>query len=89
MFFTRQTNRGQKWLPDGLNCLCYLAGSSKSHHDFNFLQLFAIPHQADVKNSVGLTFHGISTLKKHTRGTTANFSQARPNILPHFLTSCF
>ena len=62
VFFQGRSTQGKKWLPNGLNWLSYLAGSSKSHYDFNFLQLFAIPHQADMKTSLGHIFHGISTL---------------------------
>ena len=40
-------------LPDGLNWLCYFAGSSKSHHEnSNFSIFFEFPHQVDMKNVV-------------------------------------
>ena len=45
-------------LPDGLNWLCYFAGSSKSHHEnpisFIFLES---PHQVDMKNVVKYSKH--------------------------------
>jgi hypothetical protein len=45
-------------LPDGLNWLCYFAGSSKSHREnlisFIFLES---PHQVDMKNLVKSSKH--------------------------------
>ena len=38
-------------LPDGLNWLCYFAGSSKSHRENSISSLFLeSPHQVDMKN---------------------------------------
>ena len=40
-------------LPDGLNWLCYFAGSSKSHHENSVSCIFLeSPHQVDMKNVV-------------------------------------
>ena len=40
-------------LPDGLNWLCYFAGSSKSHRENSIFFIFLeSPHQVDMKNVV-------------------------------------
>ena len=40
-------------LPDGLNWLCYFAGSSKSHRENSIsCILLESPHQVDMKNFV-------------------------------------
>ena len=51
--FEGRPRQVKNMLPDGLNWLCYFAGSSKSHCEnlisFIFLES---PHQADVKNVI-------------------------------------
>ena len=51
--FEGRLRQDKNMLPDGLNWLCYFAGSSKSHHEnsssFIFLES---PHQVDMKNVV-------------------------------------
>ena len=58
-------------LLDGLNWLCYFAGSSKSHREnsisFTFLES---PHQVDMKNVVKSSKHFFgyfNTLETHTK----------------------
>ena len=62
--------QGKKVLLDGVDWLCYLAGSSKKpSRVFNILHIFAIPssgwHEKLLPN-VGNTFCGILSLYKHT-----------------------
>ena len=49
--FEGRPRQGKNVLPDGLNWLCYLAGSSKSHREnsISFI-FFESPHQVDMKN---------------------------------------
>ena len=54
--------------PDGLNWLCYLAGSSKSHLGFFFLHFFEkTPHQLGIKEIVkcwkGFLWYRVPDLK--------------------------
>ena len=45
--------QGKKLLPDWLDWLSYLAGSSKSHHEISISYIFLqSPHQVDMKNVV-------------------------------------
>ena len=45
-------------LPDGLNWLCYFAGSSKGHQENSISFLFLkSPHQVDMKNVVKSSKH--------------------------------
>ena len=66
--FEGRLRQGKNVLPDGLNWLCYFAGSLKSHCEnlisFIFLES---PHQLDMKNVVkSSTFLGIfNTLETH------------------------
>ena len=41
--FEGRPRQGKNVLPDWLNWLCYLAGSSKPSWEFNFLHIFGIP----------------------------------------------
>ena len=42
--------QGKNVLPDGLNWLCYFAGSSKSHRENSISFIFwESPHQVDMK----------------------------------------
>ena len=51
--FEGRPRQGKNVLPDGLNWLCYLAGSSKSHrgNSISFI-LLESPHQVDMKSIV-------------------------------------
>ena len=67
--FEGRLRQGKSELTDGLNWLCYFAGSSKSHREnlisFIFLES---PHQVDMKtlSNPPNTFLGISILQKLT-----------------------
>ena len=51
--FEGRPRQGKNVLPDGLNWLCYFAGSSKSHRDNSISFIFLeSPHQVDMKNVV-------------------------------------
>ena len=57
-------------LPDGLNWLCYFAGSSKGHRENSFSCIFLeSPHQVDIKNVVKCYKHFFAyfnALKTHS-----------------------
>ena len=57
-------------LPDGLNWLCYFAGSSKNHHENSISFIFLeSPHQVDMKNVVKSSKHFFgyfNTLETHS-----------------------
>ena len=51
--FKGRPRQGKNVLPDGLNWLCYFAGSSKSHRENSITCIFLeFPHQVDMKNVV-------------------------------------
>ena len=51
--FEGRLRQGKNVLPDGLNWLCYFAGSSKSHRENSIFFIFLeSPHQVDMKNVV-------------------------------------
>ena len=51
--FEGRPRQGKNVLPDGLNWLCYFAGSSKSHRENSISFIFLeSPHQVDMKNVV-------------------------------------
>ena len=51
--FDGRLRQGKNVLPDGLNWLCYFAGSSKSHRENSISFIFLeSPHQVDIKNVV-------------------------------------
>ena len=51
--FEGRSRQGKNVLPDGLNWLCYLAGSSKSHRENSISCIFLeSPYQVDLKNIV-------------------------------------
>ena len=56
--FEGRLRHGKNVLPDGLNWLCYFAGSSKSHRDnlISFINLES-PQQVDMKNVVKSSKH--------------------------------
>ena len=57
-------------LPDGLNWLCYFAGSLKSHRENSISFIFLeFPHQVDMKNVVKFSKHFFgyfNTLETHS-----------------------
>ena len=56
--FEGRLRQGKNVLPDGLNWLCYFAGSSKSHHENSISFIFLeSPHQVDMKNIVKSSKH--------------------------------
>ena len=56
--FEGRLRQGKKVLPDGLNWLCYFAGSSKSHRENSISFIFLeSPHQVDMKNVVKSSKH--------------------------------
>ena len=67
--FEGRPRQGKNVLPDGLNWLCYLAGSSKSHRENSISCIFLeSPHQVDMKNVVKCYkqfFCYFNTLKTH------------------------
>ena len=56
--FEGRLRQGKNVLPNGLNWLCYFAGSSKSHceNSISFI-LLESPYQADMKNVVKSSKH--------------------------------
>ena len=51
--FEGRLRQGKNVLPDGLNWLCYFAGSSKSHRENSISFIFLeSPNQVDMKNVV-------------------------------------
>ena len=67
--FEGRLRQGKNMLPDGLNWLCYFAGSSKSHRENSISFLFLeSPHQVDMKNVVKSSKHFLgyfNTLETH------------------------
>ena len=68
--FEGRPRQGKNVLPDGLNWLCYFAGSSKSHREISisFIVLES-PHQIDMKNVVKFSKHFFgyfNTLETHS-----------------------
>ena len=56
--FEGRLRQGENVLPDGLNWLCYFAGSSKSHCENSISFIFLeSPHQVDVKKGVKSSKH--------------------------------
>ena len=68
--FEGRLRQGKNVLPDGLNWLCYLAGSSKSHRENSISCIFLeSPHQVDMKNVVKCYKHFFgyfNALKTHS-----------------------
>ena len=68
--FESRPRQGKNVLPDGLNLLCYFAGSSKSHpeNSISFI-VFESPHQVDMKIVVKSSKHFFgyfNTLETHS-----------------------
>ena len=56
--FESRPRQGKNVLPDGLNWLCYFAGSSKSNRENSIsLTFLESPHQVDMKNVVKSSKH--------------------------------
>jgi hypothetical protein len=70
--FEGRPRQGKNVLPDGLNWLCYFAGSSKSHRENSISCIFLeSPHQVDMKNVVKCYKHFFcyfNALKTHRDG---------------------
>ena len=68
--FEGRLRQGKTMLPDGLNWLCYFAGSSKSHRENSISFIFLeSPHQVDMKNVVESSKHFLgyfNTLETHS-----------------------
>ena len=68
--FEGRLGQGKNVLPDGLNWLCYFAGSSKSHHEISISFIFLeSPHQVGMKNVVKSSkcfFGYFNTLETHS-----------------------
>ena len=66
--FEGRLKQGKNVLPDGLNWLCYFAGtSSKSHRENSITFIFLeSPHQVDMKNVVKTLFGYFNTLETHS-----------------------
>ena len=67
--FESRLRQCKKVQPDGLNWLCYFAGSSKSHLENSISFIFLEnPHQVDMKNVVkSKHFFGyFNTLETHS-----------------------
>ena len=68
--FEGRLKQGKNVLPDGLNWLCYFAGSSKSHHENSISFIFLeFPHQVGMKNVVKSSKHFFgyfNTLETHS-----------------------
>ena len=70
--FEGRLRQGKNVLPDGLNWLCYFAGSSKSHRENSISLIFLeSPHRVDVKNVVKSSkhfFEYFNALETHSVG---------------------
>ena len=68
--FEGRLRQGKNVLPDGLNWLCYFAGSSKSHRENSISFIFLESHhQVDMKNVVKSSKHFFgyfNTLETHS-----------------------
>ena len=68
--FEGRPRQGKNMLPDGLNWLCYSAGSSKSHRENSISFIFLdSPHQVDMRNVVKSSkyfFGYFNTLETHS-----------------------
>ena len=78
-------------LPDGLNWLCYFAGSSKSHRENSISSiLLESPDQVDMKNVVKSSKHFFgyfNTLETHS-DTVLTVNDGESGV-PDFLLICF
>ena len=76
--FEGRLRQGKNVLPDGLNWLCYFAGSSKSHRENSISFIFLeSPHQVDMKNVVKSSKHFFgyfNTLETHSDYLFAGFA---------------
>ena len=75
--FEGRLRQGKNVLPDGLNWLCYLTGSSKSHREnsISFI-FFESPHQVDMKAVVKSSKHFFgyfNTLETHSVLSNTNY----------------
>ena len=83
--FEGPLRQGKNVPPDGLNWLCYFAGSSKSHRKNSISFIFLeSTHQVDVKNIVKHFFGYFNTLEAHS-GTACSTHVHCSNIVRRFL----
>ena len=89
--FEGRPRQGKNVLPDGLNWLCYFAGSSKSHRENSISCIFLeSPHQVDMKNVVKCHKHFFgyfNALKTHCdySSTTSYHTQVVDNFVDFFV----
>ena len=73
--FEGRPRQGKNLPADGLNWLCYFAGSSKSHRENSISFIFLeSPHQVKMKNDVKSSKHFFgyfNTLETHSENTTS------------------
>ena len=83
--FKGRLRQGKNVLPDGLNWLCYFAGSSKSHRENSISSIFLeSPHQVDMKEVVKCYKHFFgyfNALKTHS-AKVGRFSQSVSSCWP-------
>ena len=76
--FEGRPRQGKNVLPDGLNWLCYFAGSSESHRENSISCIFLeSPHKVDMKNvakSFKHFFGHFTTLETHSAVITLKLS---------------
>ena len=86
--FEGRLRQGKNVLPDGLNWLCYFAGSSKSHRENSISFIFLeSPHQGDMKNVVKSFkhFYGyFNTLETHS-GRLLKWLKIHTGVIVRFL----
>ena len=82
--FEGRPRQGKNVLPDGLNWLCYFAGSSKSHREnsISFI-LLESPHQVDMKNISPVS--NIGSDNSQNVGLE-DYNNISVGIFPHFTT---
>ena len=84
LLFEGRLRQGKNMLPDGLNWLCYFAGSSKSHHQNSISFIFLeSPYQVYMKNVVKLSKHFFgcfNTLETHSEMQNKNSLPSNPMI---------
>ena len=91
--FEGRLRQGKNLLPDGLNWLCYFAGSSKSHRKNSISFIFLeSPHQVDMKNVVKSSKHFFgyfNTLETHSVGARALYYETPKAELPNRIELCY
>ena len=89
--FEGRLRQGKNVLPDGLNWLCYFAGSPKSHRENSISFIFLeSPHQVNMKNVVKTSKHFFgyfNTLETHSGALDTIGSNSE--IVFHYFTRIF